>query len=106
VAHDADTLTEGRRADNKTGSKAPVPKPMAQQQPNPRTTHTDLVQHEQVRLDKERRGQRHAHAPAPREGRDGEGLHLVAELQPIQDPRRAGLGGGGADDVEPGVDLA
>ena len=64
-----------------------------------------LVEDQQVGIAEQRAGKGHAHAPAAGEFPAGAGLLLVVETQAVQD--RGGAGGrrGGADLVEPGMNL-
>ena len=62
-----------------------------------------LVEQQQVGLGEQQRGQRHAHPPAPGEGRARLGLCCLAEAQSGKDPRRPGGGRGRRDVLEPGV---
>ena len=64
-----------------------------------------LVEQQQVGLGKEHARQRHAHAPAAREGRTGLQLLVVVKAQPLEDRGRARLGRPGVDVREPGLHL-
>ena len=64
-----------------------------------------LVEQQQVGIAEQRAGQRHAHAPAAGEFAAGPCLRLVVEAQAVQDRGGARRRGGGADLVEPVMDL-
>ena len=64
-----------------------------------------LVQQQQIRRREQRRGERHAHAPAAGKFGDRPGLVRGRKSEPAQDRRRARRRGMGIDIDQPGLDL-